>query len=268
MPTFSIVTINYNNLNGLINTSKSITPLLNEDIEWIIIDGLSNDGSIQYIKNESKVTKYLIEKDDGIYDAMNKGIELVTGELVIFMNSGDAFHPNFSFNKLKVKLKNYDLSKCIIYGDTLKKVARIYYLDKVQDSKNKWWESVIPCHQSILMPSDFLKKNKFDTTLEIFSDRINIHTAFNEIKNHININLTISIYEVGGISSIGGKSLRSLHKIVNEFIMVNAKNKSALFKIKLYIKLYVKFLLIKVIGYKLYYGLVFSLKSAKLSHEE
>lgn len=266
--TYTIITINYNNHSGLINTARSITPLLNKNIEWIIIDGLSTDNSIDFIKNNSDITTYRIEKDKGIYDAMNKGIDLATGDFIIFMNSGDLFHPDFSFDDISYKLKDAPINNTIIYGNTVKKVARLFYIDHINDSFEHWWEKTIPCHQSILMPGQFLKNNKFNTKYNIFSDRINIHTAFNQLGNHVNTQKNISIYEVGGISSIGGKNLSELHSIVSEFTLIHSKNKSFLFKLKLKTKLYTKFLLIKILGYKIYYGITFTLKSAKLSNEE
>lgn len=265
---YSIITINYNNHSGLISTYNSIKPLLNSNIEWIVIDGLSTDQSIEFINNNSHISKFIIEKDNGIYDAMNKGIDLASGDFIIFMNSGDLFHPEFSFHEISDNLKNTSINNTIIYGNTVKKVAKLFYMDEVNDSFEHWWEKTIPCHQSILMPSRFLKKNKFDTEYKIFSDHINIHTAFNQLDNHINLKKYISIYEVGGISSIGGKNLLELNSIVNEFTSIYSKNKSLISKIKLKLKLYTKFLLVKTLGYKIYYGFIFTLKSAKTTNEK
>lgn len=88
----SIITITYNDLNGLINTSKSILPLPN-NCEWIIIDGNSSDGTKKFLETlpVKDNIKYVSEKDNGIYDAMNKGILLAKGKYLSFMNSGDAY---------------------------------------------------------------------------------------------------------------------------------------------------------------------------------
>ena len=90
----SIITINYNNLSGLIKTVTSVLNQKSNDFEYIIIDGGSEDGSGDYIKSidssEKQFTfKYLSEADSGIYNAMNKGIKMAKGEYVHFLNSGD-----------------------------------------------------------------------------------------------------------------------------------------------------------------------------------
>nr|ELR5169843.1 glycosyltransferase [Providencia rettgeri] len=261
--TYSIITINYNNHDGLIKTTQSVIPLLNSGIEWIIIDGLSSDNSPDFIRNCSFANKYLIEKDNGIYDAMNKGIDIASGDFIIFMNSGDEFHPHFSFEKIDSILENKDISQCIIYGNTLRKLNHLFYLDEVNDSYDSWWEKVIPCHQSIIIPRNYMVQNKFDINYKIFADRINVQSAFYSLKTDININETISIYEVGGVSSIGAKTFSKLRVFINEFIDVNSRNLNTLSKVKLKTKLYFKYTIIRLIGYRLYYGLVYAIKSAK-----
>lgn len=87
----TIITINYNNFNGLKKTIKSVLSQNFNDFEYIIIDGGSTDGSKELIENVSDRLSYWIsEKDTGIYNAMNKGINSSTGNYIQFLNSGDA----------------------------------------------------------------------------------------------------------------------------------------------------------------------------------
>jgi putative colanic acid biosynthesis glycosyltransferase len=95
-PVLSIITINLNNCIGLINTFHSLKEVLIVDIEWIVIDGLSNDNSIESLKYELllidglKEQITIVEEEDlGIYDAMNKGVDLSIGRYFWFLNSGD-----------------------------------------------------------------------------------------------------------------------------------------------------------------------------------
>lgn len=92
-PTLSIITINFNNNNGLLQTLESIKSQTYKDYEHIIIDAGSTDGSENTIRNYSKETSHLTywvsEKDKGIYDGMNKGIKQAKGEYLYFLNSGD-----------------------------------------------------------------------------------------------------------------------------------------------------------------------------------
>ena len=93
MPIISIITVNLNNLSGLIKTIKSVTDQRFKDLEFLIIDGGSIDGSIEVIQNLVQISpacKYLSEPDNGIYQAMNKGIGMSGGKYLLFLNSGDA----------------------------------------------------------------------------------------------------------------------------------------------------------------------------------
>jgi glycosyltransferase involved in cell wall biosynthesis len=86
----SVITVNLNNVQGLVKTGSSIISQTFSDMEWIIIDGGSGDGSIDYIRsNETKVKYWVSEADSGIYSAMNKGIKKAEGEYCLFLNSGD-----------------------------------------------------------------------------------------------------------------------------------------------------------------------------------
>ncbi len=86
----SIITINYNNSNGLAKTIESVINQSHQGIEYIVIDGGSNDDSKSVIeKNQSKINYWVSEKDSGIYNAMNKGIAKATGDYLLFLNSGD-----------------------------------------------------------------------------------------------------------------------------------------------------------------------------------
>ena len=87
---FSIITINYNNKIGLEKTLNSISSQKNKNFEFVIVDGGSTDGSVDLLRKNSKIiSKYISEKDSGIYHAMNKGIKMSSGNYLIFINSGD-----------------------------------------------------------------------------------------------------------------------------------------------------------------------------------
>jgi len=88
--TLSIITINYNNRDGLLKTIESVIPQTFKDFEWIIIDGGSTDGSLELIERyASKFSYWVSEPDHGVYNAMNKGIQVAKGEYLLFLNSGD-----------------------------------------------------------------------------------------------------------------------------------------------------------------------------------
>ena len=119
----SIITINYNDKIGLEKTYKSVVNQSCKDFEFVIIDGGSNDGCVQFLENNSQNIHYWIsEKDKGVYNAMNKGIKAAEGDYVIFMNSGDAFNNNFVLATMLPTLnENYGF----VYGNS------VYYRDNI-----------------------------------------------------------------------------------------------------------------------------------------
>lgn len=95
MPKLSVITINYNNRDGLRKTIESVVNQTCKDFEYVIIDGGSTDGSVDVIKEYAdRINYWVSEPDNGCYHAMNKGVKVATGEYVIFMNSGDGFYTN------------------------------------------------------------------------------------------------------------------------------------------------------------------------------
>jgi glycosyltransferase involved in cell wall biosynthesis len=120
----SIITINYQNKSGLIKTCESVFSQTYSDIEFIVIDGASKDGSVDYLNTVSENIDYWIsESDRGVYHAMNKGVLKSTGEYLIFMNSGDCFYdPNVIDNFIKLN----PLSD-IVYGLTIWADTNLYW---------------------------------------------------------------------------------------------------------------------------------------------
>jgi glycosyltransferase involved in cell wall biosynthesis len=112
----SIITINRNNEYGLKETIESVLNQKNINCEYIVIDGNSSDNSVEVIKqNANNITYWISEPDQGIYDAMNKGIMKAEGEYILFLNSGDTLASANILEEVYIELCDYDL----IYGDYL-----------------------------------------------------------------------------------------------------------------------------------------------------
>ena len=147
----SVITVCKNNLSGLKRTHCSIIDKLKKNTgdelfnwEWIIIDGSSEDGTINYLKSIKKINMFFIsEKDDGIFSAMNKGIKLASGNYLYFLNSGDIFHEKFSIELVLQKLRVYEpyqlAGNVFISNKSDKKVISLY----------PW-----VCHQSTIVKRD------------------------------------------------------------------------------------------------------------------
>lgn len=120
----SIITVTYNSGKTLKNTIESVLKQTYTNYEHIIVDGLSKDNTMQLVKEyEQKYNgklKYISEKDCGLYDAMNKGIKMATGDIIGILNSDDMYAHEKVLQEIVKKFKQTDCSRNIcklnIYG--------------------------------------------------------------------------------------------------------------------------------------------------------
>jgi len=152
-PKISVVTVIFNNKEGLEKTIKSGINQTYSDIEYIIIDGSSTDGSIEIIKKyENKIDKWTSEPDKGIYDAMNKGIKRATGEYVNFLNAGDVFYNKKVLEKVSVSL---DSCKSKFFCGRTRKIYPLYKtFTPITMQKLKY--GIMPSHQASFVGRELL----------------------------------------------------------------------------------------------------------------
>jgi glycosyltransferase involved in cell wall biosynthesis len=113
-PKLSVITVVYNDIKGIERTMLSVLNQTYPNIEYILIDGLSTDGTFNVIKKYQDRIRLISEKDEGIYDAMNKGLAMATGDYVLFMNSGDEIYAADTVAKVFATANDAD----IYYGET------------------------------------------------------------------------------------------------------------------------------------------------------
>jgi len=111
----SIITINYNNAQGLKQTINSVVGQTFKDYEYIVIDGGSTDDSVNVIRQQQHISYWISEPDGGIYNAMNKGLLKAKGDYVLMLNSGDYLIDNYILEKIFENIKLRD----IVYGNIL-----------------------------------------------------------------------------------------------------------------------------------------------------
>ncbi|MBJ2185250.1 glycosyltransferase family 2 protein [Paramuribaculum intestinale] len=163
----SVVTVCYNAVDCIEQTMLSVLDQTYHDIEYIIIDGGSTDGTVDIIKKYADRLAYWIsEPDKGIYDAMNKGIAVATGDYINFMNAGDTFRDQSSIYTYVDVIKP---ESEIIYGDVI-----IKYHSRFQYRKPLWLDHLsecLPfCHQSVIVKTGLLRDRQFDTSYRILGD--------------------------------------------------------------------------------------------------
>lgn len=201
---FSIITVLYNNLQGLKNTSISVLNQNFQEYEWLIIDGKSNDGTSNFLLELKMkgLCKFISEKDNGIYDAMNKGIRMASGEYILFLNGGDVFYDNNVLEKVSQKInKKSDINKnAIYYGD----FSYFFSSGKTKYIKarniNYIRHSLPTSHQAFFYPLIFLRKNQYDLKYSISSDYYLTAKAYIDNESFLSVEYPICKFEIGGIS--------------------------------------------------------------------
>lgn len=165
----SVVTINYNNAEGL---RKTIQSVLNQDyphLQYIVIDGNSTDGSLAAIKEaESKISFWVSEPDSGLYHAMNKGVEKVKGEYVLFLNSGDWFERKDSLSTLVSYCEGQDF----VYGNQVienEESSWVKYYPH-QLSFSFFIRDALPHASTLIKAALFEKYGKYNENFYIVSD--------------------------------------------------------------------------------------------------
>lgn len=169
LPLVSIVTIVRNDATHLEKTMLSVLNQTYPNVEYIIIDGGSTDGTVDVIKKyEDAIDLWISEPDKGTHDAINKGINLITGEWVNCMHCGDYFYDNDVFEK--VFLKN-QIQADIVYGDFIglinKDEPALFMSD---ETVNRFWQGMVFGHQAVFTKTNWARKFPFDTHYKVASD--------------------------------------------------------------------------------------------------
>ena len=165
----SIITINYNNCDGLRKTIESVVNQTCHEFEYIIIDGGSTDGSVDVIKQYAdKIDYWVSEPDKGIYNAMNKGISAAKGEYLNFMNSGDCFFDNTSVSNFNDINANED----IVFGNMIDSITgkRMGCIATDKITAADFFTASLPHQASFIRKQMFEKYGLYDEKYKIASD--------------------------------------------------------------------------------------------------
>ena len=195
-PLFSIVTITLNNLEGLQKTHKSLIAQTHHDYEWIVIDGGSDDGSLTYLETLDGVT-FISEIDNGLYHAMNKGIQRANGTYLIFMNSGDYFAEPKVLQTIKEQTAK--TSPDFIYGDALECLDGKKAYKKARHH-SKIHQGMITHHQAMFYHHNLLQHLEYNQKYHIAADYDLTLKALKRAQKICYIGHPICVFESGGVS--------------------------------------------------------------------
>jgi len=200
-PTLSVITVVYNNVKNIERTMLSALDQTYHGIEYIVVDGHSNDGTLNIIKRyKSRLAKLISEKDKGIYDAMNKGLIAATGDYVIFMNSGDEFYDEDTVATVFAAEKGAD----IYYGETEMTDANGQSLGQRRHKapEHFTWRSfkygMSVSHQAIYIRRSLLEP--YDPKYHLSADIDWIIRAAKKANKIVNVHQYVARYMVGGMS--------------------------------------------------------------------
>jgi glycosyltransferase involved in cell wall biosynthesis len=191
----SVVTVVFNGINTLEETILSVLNQTYKDVEYIIIDGGSTDGTVELIeKYKGRLGYWISEPDKGIYDAMNKALSVAKGDWLIFLGADDVFYNN---NVVENAIKHFHLGEAVYYGDVVfRESGRIY------DGRFSTLKMALSniCHQAIFYPNRYYKENKYDLKYKMYADHAYNISLFRKVK-FIYIDLIITVFCENGFSS-------------------------------------------------------------------
>lgn len=207
----SVITVAWRNLAGIEKTWRSLAHLAQaSDItfEWIVVDGNSQDGTAEFLENLNWQynLRYVSEKDNGIYDAMNKGIDMAQGRYALFLNSGDIFHEDIANVARKLAKMPAD-DRAMIIGDALLDFGDGTKIERRAKPGCYIYHSLPASHQAIFFPLSGLRKYPYDLQYKVSSDyalaarMYKNGYAFKRVKGYV------SEFSMGGVSTSNNMEL-------------------------------------------------------------
>jgi len=219
----SIITVVRNDANGIEKTIKSIVNQTYKNIEYIVIDGNSSDDTLKTIqKYKHNITTIISQKDSGLYDAMNKGIKMASGDFINFINSGDILYDKNVVKNIVDNIHDNDklyFSRAKIVGDGVEWVYPNY---DISDTK-KWLKLNLPNHQSMFFPRCFYKTFFYDLRFKIGADDDYKLYALKKLDT-VFIDELYVVFSRDGVSS-NHKSLKLFSQRLKESFLRNFKHK-------------------------------------------
>ncbi|MEA2029006.1 MAG: glycosyltransferase family 2 protein [Campylobacterota bacterium] len=226
-PKISIITVVWNNKETIKDAIDSVLAQTYDNIEYIVVDGASTDGTVEIVHSYGdKITKFVSEKDNGLYDAMNKGIGLASGDIVGILNSDDFYTDNDVIEKVVKEFKEKQVDS--VYADlvyvkpeNLDKTVRYY--DSSQFNPSRFAYGWMPAH-----PTFFVKKEIYDK-YGVFRTDLKIGADFDILARFLYTHKISYSYmqevfvkmRVGGVSTGG---LKATWQIVKEQLQVCKDN--------------------------------------------
>lgn len=219
LPKLSVITIVYNNAAAIERTMLSVLNQSYKNIEYVVIDGASTDGTLNIIKKyENRLAKLISEKDKGIYDAMNKGLALASGDYVLFMNSGDEIYELNTVEKVFATAPNADIyyGETEMYDENWNSLGRRRHQAPETFNWRSFKHGMNISHQAIYIKRSLTEP--YDLKYKYSADIDWIIKIAKKASNIVNTHLYVAKYLVGGMSKQKHReSLKERFKIFSHY---------------------------------------------------
>lgn len=201
MPKVTVVTVCYNAGAALLETIQSVAAQSYQNLEYVVVDGASTDQTTDILKEHgAKISKVISEPDNGIYDAMNKAMDIATGDYTIYMNAGDVFCSNDTVREVfSNDVNEFDL----VYGARMYSVpgqAPVYQEARSLDTALL---RMPYCHQSLFLKTSVLREFRFNLTYRFAADYDQSVRLFVAGKSHLQLEQPVCVFAAGGASESG-----------------------------------------------------------------
>lgn len=224
---FTIVTSTYNDVSALVHTASSLAAQTCRDFQWIIADGASTDGTVEYARSLGPLVATLsTERDTGIYNAWNRVLPLIAGEWVLFLGAGDVLRHDRVLEEVGARLERVDSCVTIAYGGVVL-VARPgaesgVEIDHIWEGVGGRWtlgRPKLPCHQGVFHRATLFQSGfRYDESLRICADsELVLRELARGGGQHLDV--SVSRFLEGGVSSRRDNRLQ----MVLEFVSINMK---------------------------------------------
>ena len=200
-PKLSVITIVYNNVRDIERTLLSVLNQTYPNIEYLVIDGASTDGTLEILKKyESRLSKLITEKDQGIYDAMNKGLALATGDYVLCMNSGDELYAPDTVEKVFSTAIDADIyyGETEMYDEKWQSLGRRRHRAPAKFNWKSFRFGMSVSHQAIYIRRSLTEA--YDLQYQLSSDIDWVIRAAKKAEKIVGVEAYVAKYLVGGMS--------------------------------------------------------------------
>lgn len=218
-PKLSVITIVYNNAKDIERTMLSVLDQTYANIEYILVDGASTDGTVNIInKYQHRLAKFISEKDNGIYHAMNKGLAMATGDYVLFMNSGDEIYAPETVAEVFAAAPSGDIyyGETEMYDQNWKSLGQRRHRAPEHFDWHSFKFGMNVSHQAIYIKRSLTQP--YNLRYKYSADIDWILKAAKKSSNIVNTHLYVAKYLVGGISKKKHlASLKERFKILSHY---------------------------------------------------